>query len=313
MQAYLKSIKTELSRTKIPTNEQTEILRDFEELIESAINEGLSEDELINKFGDPKQVVKELEEYKGDLNMESKNFELFKEFEVSELKEIVLKFVSEDIFVNTNDENKIIVNAKNLKHPEDYELTYEDGKLYFVRKPQKEMLGLFLTRKTPDFEILLPKDIEVEVTKINLVSGDINLSNLKTNSFLIKTTSGDARVNQLHTNDINVSLVSGDIEFNEFTTNTADINTVSGDIEFNNTKIDDSLYIKVVSGDVEADNFECNKLEFNSVSGDFDGDTVTINEIAFKSVSGDFNIKNNQNPNVDITREKSLSGKVKIK
>jgi len=57
MKKYLEDLRQELVKQKLTNKEIEEIMADHEEMIRTAMEEGLSEEEIKAKFGQPKQVA----------------------------------------------------------------------------------------------------------------------------------------------------------------------------------------------------------------------------------------------------------------
>ena len=60
MKKFLKDLEKELNKLGISEKEIKEIIGDHEEMIETALKDGLSEGQLADKFGNPAKVAKEL-------------------------------------------------------------------------------------------------------------------------------------------------------------------------------------------------------------------------------------------------------------
>ena len=60
MKKFLKELEMELKMLKMNNKDIDEILEDHKEMIDAAIDEGLNETEIEEKFGNPKNVAKEL-------------------------------------------------------------------------------------------------------------------------------------------------------------------------------------------------------------------------------------------------------------
>ena len=60
MKKFLKDLENELKKMKINSNEIKEILADHEEMMNEALKEGLSEEELATKFGNPAKLAQDL-------------------------------------------------------------------------------------------------------------------------------------------------------------------------------------------------------------------------------------------------------------
>jgi len=60
MKKFLENLRTELKKKHINEGEIEEILRDHEEMIDEALAEGLSEEDITKKFGNPEQVAADI-------------------------------------------------------------------------------------------------------------------------------------------------------------------------------------------------------------------------------------------------------------
>ena len=106
MKKYLENLEKELKKLKINNQEIAEILADHKEMIEAAKSDGVSDEELVEKFGNPNKVAKELSE---DNINNSKNrtefseialkgYKLLKSFPAANgLKTVTIELLSEDV------------------------------------------------------------------------------------------------------------------------------------------------------------------------------------------------------------------------
>lgn len=327
MKKYLENLEAELKKLKISNEDIAEILADHKEMIEAAYEDGVSDEDLLEKFGNPDQVAKELY---GDSFNDGKNFEskpliqegdlkgyaLIKAFPVLDgVNQVSISLVSEDVKYFPHDSSSLEVYAKHLKDEEDYNINYVDGQFTLEkRKMKKFRIGLSMG-KSVKFIVKVPFEQFYDSFKVNLVSADLEFMDINAKRFEIKTTSGDVEGQTLETeNEVKLTSVSGDIELENVKAKNMEISLVSGDLEMKNVVLSEDIKVNTVSGDVEVEHFKAINVDFRTVSGDFEGLEAYVDSVSFKSVSGDFEIANKiKEHEIDVKYNKSLSGKVTIK
>jgi len=324
MKKYLKDLEAELKKLKISKEEIAEILEDHKEMISEATAEGLSDDEIALKFGDPEKIAKELYEdafsektstkAKPVFGTESlKDYELIKSFQTLDtLKAVNISLISEDLIYFPYEGEAIEVYVIGKYREEDYTINFKDG-TFNLQKSKRSNSGIFFAKKTPDFGLRVPA-VQLEEFKLNLISGDAELEEINADIIKLKTVSGDIEAKNLtSSNTIEVSVVSGDVELQSVVAQGLEMTMVSGDVELRQANFDDSIYVNTVSGDVEANDVKVSEIQFKSVSGDFQGEEVYCNSVSVKSVSGDFEIQNSiHDQKIEVVSKKSLSGEVTI-
>jgi len=113
MKKFLKNLEEELKKKNINDEEIEEILADHQEMIESAINEGLTDEELEAKFGNPEQVAEELSQFtdkEGEKVEKENDNKIFNG--VSDNYEIEIGLLSEDIDIKIHDKEEILKNTQ---------------------------------------------------------------------------------------------------------------------------------------------------------------------------------------------------------
>ena len=124
MKKYLENLEKELKKLKINDQEIAEILADHKEMIEAAKDDGVSDDELFEKFGSPDKVAKELsEDVPQKVNVEVKvgedeleGFKLFKSFyALNDIKSVSIELVNENVLYFPYDGDQIEIYEKNMK------------------------------------------------------------------------------------------------------------------------------------------------------------------------------------------------------
>jgi len=324
MKKYLKSLEAELKKLKMSEAEIAEILEDHAEMLSEAKEEGISDDEIILKFGDPEKLAKELYEDvlsdKTTRKVESAfksekliDYELINSFPTLEsLQAVNISLISEDLVYFPYEGETIEVYVKGNYREEDYTISYIDGTFSLI-KSKVRGIGIFTSRRTPDFGVRVPA-IQLESFKLNLISGDAELEEINSATMNLKTVSGDIEAkNLVSSSSIVISVVSGDIELQGITAKGLEVTMVSGDLEMKQANFDDSIYVNTVSGDVEARDLKTSEIELKSVSGDFEGKEVYCKTVTLKSVSGDFEINNSlHDEKIEVVSKRSVSGKVTI-
>jgi DUF4097 and DUF4098 domain-containing protein YvlB len=318
MKTFLKHLKKELIKRHFSTSEIEEILADHQEMIETAQNDGLTDEELVMKFGDPEQLAKDLYDnrvetpiLKGGIKVEG--YELANSFPVIDKEfDSKIHLVSEDVKYMIHDQETIEVHYKNVKDLELYTIAFKDNQFLLQRKSE---IGKFNFRKeSAKFIVKVPVGIVNNVFEVHLVSGDAKLEGLQTNELTIRTTSGDVKIHSFKAQDTTVNTVSGDVKLSEGTMASATLSMVSGDIEANNVTCEGEVDANTVSGDLKAEESYFGPFSFKTVSGDCKGKNFYPKSISFRSVSGDVKIQNEDKDfNIEVLRKKSLSGSVKIK
>lgn len=324
MKKYLKSLEAELKKLNISDEEIAEILEDHEEMLNEAKAEGVTDDEINLKFGDPEKLAKALYEdvlsekvtkkVEAVFGTESlKDYRLINSFPtLDELKVVNISLTSEDLiyFPYEGEAVEVYVNGKFTE--EDYKINYKEGTFNLQRAKRIVAFTLF-GKKTPDFGVRVPFS-QLDEFKLNLVSGDGELEDIKADTITLKTVSGDIEASNLSSpNDLKISVVSGDVELKGVTAKGLEITMVSGDLELSQASFDEAIFVNTVSGDMEAKDVKVSDIEFHTVSGDFDGKEVYCNTVTLKSVSGDFDITNsNHDHEIKVVSKRSLAGHVTI-
>ncbi len=157
MNKFLKDLEKELKKLNVNPKEIMEILEDHKEMIEAAKQEGLNEDEINKKFGDPTKVAAEIsqdsKETGSKVNLEgveskakydNDKFSLVNTFQlISDLKEFRVKLVNDDFILADHDEDYIQVYQENIKDIEEYEISLTDNKFILERKSNKMLKKVF--------------------------------------------------------------------------------------------------------------------------------------------------------------------------
>lgn len=327
MNKFLKDLERELIKLKVNAKEIVEILADHIEMMEAAKQEGLNEDEISDKFGDPVKVASELhEDTKGNsFDFDLEEVESIAEFDTDDYNfvkafssvpnglDIDISFVSDDFILSDYDGEDIKVFEKGVKDIEDYEILLEDNLFVLKRKNTKRFAISFNFGNSTDFLVLVPKGLKVGDFKYHSVSGDIVINSLSATKTRFKGTSSDIELSNVDLGEASINLVNGDIEICGLKAQFLEVSLVNGDIEIEKAKIKENISFNSVSGDVELRDVECDTAAFKTVSGDVEGVNFYVNEIKYKSVSGDLEIQNeDKSRKINVISKKTLSGDINI-
>lgn len=315
MKTFLNDLKNELIKRNVSQEEIDDIIRDHEEMISVAMSEGLKEEEIPLRFGEPKSLARELASNTDaeEEEIESSDYKLWKSVTlVDEKISIHVSMVSQDITYQTSKDDEIHVFYKGKGNIDDYVFSYEKGEF---RLEAPKMIGfLFMRNKKDDlsFIVEIPKNIEIERFRHSSVSAHVKSMNLSANELHLNTTSGDVDLTHANWKILKLNTVSGDLSVSSSTCEQAEISQVSGDLKLDNVTVNGLLHIGTVSGDIEISESIAEDAEFSCVSGDVEGKDFYPKTIKFKSVSGDLDIKNSEHKEIKLVKTNTLSGDINI-
>ena len=316
MKKFLEDLKIELTKQHLCEKDIEEIIADHEEMIENAIAEGLNEEEMLKRFGNPQALAEELASFS------SKSFEpsaipddykFWKSIPLFENKlSIKVSLVYEDIKIYPSSNEDIRVYYKGSADISKYKITC-DKNLFIIEAPKyKGFLFTKASHDNLDLIIELPTNILIESLLLNVVSSDVTLQNMDCQSTTLSTTSGDISLTNCKLGETKWNTVSGDIDAIDTKIKNLISSQVTGDIDLKKVYIASDLKLNTVSGDVHLEDVISNESYFHSVSGDLIGNEFYPSSIIFKSVSGDVTIHNKNNTTINVTKS-SVSGDINIR
>jgi hypothetical protein len=320
MKKYLEDLRNELMKKNLTSEEIEEIISDHVEMIGSAIDDGLSEEEIIEKFGDPKKLaeaISDFEEFEQEEKtvekVEVSKYRLWKSFEpTGKFLKVNVRLVSEKMIYQSVDVDDIEIHVLGEVELDKYELTYENDTLT-IDAPRKIGLFFMQTKKEQvSFLILLPEHLVIDDFSHTTINSDVQFLNLKAKDFVANTTNGDMIIKDASLGDVKWHTVNGDIDVYQTKMNSLNTSHVSGDVVMHLVNIEKEFKMNTVSGDMKIKDSTCDHLELNTVSGDLKGLNFYPKSITLKSVSGDIDIKNKVEKEIVINKKKSISGKIRI-
>jgi DUF4097 and DUF4098 domain-containing protein YvlB len=134
--------------------------------------------------------------------------------------------------------------------------------------------GIGLLSETSKLEFNVPENIAIS---INTSYGDVELNNLSSSNYRIKTLSGDVKMESVNGN-ITLSSISGDVslknaELNNLGNNSYRIQTTSGNIKME--RVNGNITLSSSSGDVSLKNSVAN-INVSLISGRFNGNNINV-------------------------------------
>lgn len=315
MMKYLEDLKNALIKQNVKQNDIDDIIRDHEEMISEALREGLSEEEIPQRFGDPQTLAKELSSNEEDVEHQENldDYKLWQSISPeSGLNKVIISMVYQDVIVKPSKDSDYHIYHEGPGDIKDYHLSYQKGEL---RIESPKLRGLLWNRNKKDdisFVVEIPKNVEISEFRERTVSGEIHYQGINAHEFSIQTTSGDLNIENADTHKFVINTVSGDIHVSKVNMVNAETSQVSGDINMEDVNITELIHAGSVSGDIMFENVKVEHAEFSMVNGDVEGKEFYPNMITFKSVSGDLNIKNKDRADIKLQKTSTISGKINI-
>lgn len=312
-QEFLNNLKNKLIDLKLPENEIKEIIADHEEMINQAIEVGLEENKIEDKFGKPEDIALALRRDFNDVDEMDieQGYRLYKKFIPSgNVLEIQSNLVNEAFIVAVSKVEEIELYVKNFDEEEKFEISFILDKLV-VKK--KKTVSTGRNGKTPKFKVYVPAHLDISTLQLNTVNGKIFIKGCNSNSIHVHSVNGNITVKKCNDQKTKVTTVNGKIRMSTYTTKDLDVSFVSGTGNIKDVTVDGDAAIRSVSGDVSIKDFTCNKLSFNTVSGDLIGKEAYPESVSLRSISGDIRFKNKQkDKKIMISKKKSLSGDINL-
>lgn len=316
MMRFLEDLKSELLKRKMNQNDIEDIIKDHEEMIQEALREGLSEEDIVSRFGDPKTLAKELasECPKEEERVIHEDYTLWKSLSLTRKEmNILINLVSEDLIVQSSEDDQAHLFYKGEGDIDNYVFMISGDELKLEAPKSRGLIFMRSMKDDLDFILELPKDVKINEWKHQSESSDVQFNVLEAQNFKLSTTSGDIEIMCGSVKNMKLNTVSGDLQLSNLNVDDIDLSMVSGDVSINQSVIKGRFYSNTVSGDLNFEDTVAQQTEFRAVSGDVEGKEFYPKTVTFKSVSGDFIIRNKEKTNITSLSSSSLSGEVSIK
>ncbi len=300
------------------TQSRNEILEEFERHFDEGIRSGMSEEEISEELGDPRDAAEGISELsgKGELSLKNILSELASVFRSAGRNRdgepetisgshdehcgsvvIHTDHASADMTICTGDRFEYVFRkginlfgTNNCRvdhevHDDTFFLNIADGHgdLELTVPCCCDMLEI----RNTSGDILI-RDINLVSADIESISGDIRLEQTDAEKLRIQVHSGDAALVNVNALSSEIKLSSGDLEMNCSSGN-AEIETGSGDIDISG-HTGERIVISGRSGDIELET-DAPFINVSSVSGDIEiGTPNRIAHLEAHSVSGDIDL-----------------------
>lgn len=312
MMTFIEDLKKELKKMNIDDNQINEIISDHEEMIEVAKADGLDDQQISDKLGNPKKIAAELAEFEKKQEQKEETDQEYIFTPTSEPIRIDTKLLSEDTAYRITSGDKIRVLVTGKKQSDDYEVTFENNQLSVHTVSKKIVMGIIRFNRKFEFLIEIPEHVQIEQLIHTAVSADLTINGLSPKTTKINTTDGDIQINQLKSVDVSIRTVNGDLSLSDVQCDTLGISTISGDAEMHHVDVVSDLSINTVSGDLEFKDGHAEAVYLQTISGDINGHEFYMKKVSINTISGDVNLANSRHEEVEVIKRKSLSGDIHL-
>lgn len=206
----------------------------------------------------------------GDFSIATEQIDESKTFKAQEISEIYIDLTSTDINIIPVEDEEIRVHfygvvSTNIKKDIPALVAYESGDELRVEiiRPKTVFIGFNIWRTKLD--VYIPES-SIEALKIETVSSDTSVSNLKVDKFSFGAVSGDFKGESLFASDLKINSTSGDISLKEYKGD-ININNVSGDVVLEGGDPNDNIEVVTVSGEVYIEQEDSSNIDIQTVSG----------------------------------------------
>lgn len=228
----------------------------------------------------------------GNFSIATEQIDESKTFKAQEISEIYIDLTSTDINIIPVEDEEITVHfygvvSTNIKRDIPSLVAYKSGdelRIEIVR-PKIILIGFSVFRTNLD--VYIPES-SIEALKIETVSSDTSVSNLKVDKFSFGAVSGDFKGESLFASDLKINSTSGDISLKGYKGD-ININNVSGDVVLKGGSQNDNIEVVTVSGEVYVEQEDSSNMNIRTISG---GVEINLSEDAqfylkATAVSGD--------------------------
>ena len=297
--SFLSELRYELKKRKY--DEIDNIISYFEEIIDDHIENGESEEDVINGLEKPSVIAETLaasndtsKRYNHEFDDESQEGQQSHQY--YDVTQINGETIQADISINGWHKSFVQLDYFNGKSSR-MEVELKDDILCFKEVPKDAgiVISFFNISRNinddgcSDVKLQIPYEMLKNI-KVSTVSGDIDVDDIKTEKISIDGVSGDIEIDECICNDLHINCVSGGIDVNDCRSYKFVSDIVSGDTQIIDL-VADEIVCNSVSGDINVcvDGYEddyhvsCNKLmnsksfgngskklKMDSISGDLD-------------------------------------------
>ena len=323
-QEYLSALRAKLRG--YPDDFQDEIIETFEGHFQEGLDDGQSEEEIIDSLGTVDEVMENIRMmHLGNESRRQRTDDLRSSLDsLSSSLSDTIRSVSSIVTDSVNTAMKNIESYTANEHigETDGAIDVSDGTILRIRGTRKGALDVFMepgtrleyrfepTRslfstslavlnvsrgdKTVTFEaddsahLYLRVPVEISDVKIGLLSGDVQIKNLDFSSLQGRTMSGDWEFDDCRIGTLLVDTKSGDVDLDHTECNDIELATYNGDLSLRRTS--GNLEVKTASGDIDISQHRCERIRAEAISGDLDIAAVCP-QMELITVSGDIDLE----------------------
>ena len=249
----------------------------------------------------------------GNFSIAVEQIDESKTFDAEEINEIYADITSTDINIIPAEGSEIKVHlhgevSTNRNRDIPSLVAYKSGNELRIEIVQQKTVFIGISVWRASLDVYIPED-SIETLKVDTVSSDISVIDLKVNEFDFSGVSGDFKGESLFTDNIKFKTTSGDVNLNGYTGD-INIHLVSGDVVLEDGSQNDNIEVVAVSGDVYIQQEDPSDINIKNTSGDIGIDLSEDAEFYLKAgtVSGD--IENRFPIKINTSSRRSLEGTV---
>ena len=256
MKEYIENLRKELN--KINYKDVDGIIEYFEEMIKDRLDNGESEEDILNDLEDPIAISKSLSKEVSLIDFKEETKEIIEErsehLEFNDINDIDIEVVNFEIEINGDEDNEVIIDT--IYGEKDELKIYAKGhKLYFEQL--NNTFNLF-------GRIFFKSNIDSHTNN----SIRLSIPNEMIDSLNIENVSGNTTINSIIVEDSEIETVSGSIDIYHSEFNELNIESVSGSIKADELIVQNELNVETISGNTSMNELQAHDINFESVSGD---------------------------------------------
>ena len=315
MKTFLDDLRNALKKKNINAVEIEDIISDHRDMIESALSEGLSEEEVIAKLGNPEKIAEELADFEEPNTSDEKvdDYQLHESYTIdSKSFNINVEMTSEEVEYCASEDETLKLFYLGVKDLENYTIIYKNGTYTLKSAKFNQFLSFMSKRPKVKFRLEVPKALALESIKHTTMSGNLSIKGLSVENIELSTVSGDIRLTHLQVTNLRWYTVNGDIHVESIHADSIKSSQVSGDLKVYTSNVEKKVDLDTVSGDASFEDTKVDHCKVNSVSGDVTGKEFYPNKVSLSSVSGDIHLYQKEKRHVEIVSKSTLSGTIKI-
>ena len=262
---YLNALRAKLESFNMEL--QQEITEDYEQHFAEGLAAGKSEAEIIEELGSIEDMIQELpeEDMKQEIQVAENVVRKNSAYE-GDYKGIVIEGLVADVTIENSDDGCIHVDYQNDENIEKYRFFQydEDGVFHagvkdVARGEGKKKIMLFgktilsyntLIQYSGNIQLIVRVPDGIPMVQAETMSGDLEVTDIKTDRLQLKTTSGDMKLDDTESRETDLQTGSGDISLNCPRAERMRLQTGSGDVDAGNLTVG-SLIAGTGSGDLE--------------------------------------------------------------